>query len=225
MIAETGRLRRRIARRFFWPWLVGYAHGKLRFDPAYREVHTLIRGTPALPVLDIGCGMGLLAFYLRERGYPASISGFDVDEKKIRRGAAVAARHYPGVQLVTGDCASLPEFTGHVTMLDVLHYLDRAGQQRALAAMAARVAPGGWCIVRTTPAHDGWRFKCTLAIERLARGLTWMTRIPAQFPDIAAIASQFPEGEFEHDIRPLWGRTPFNSWLLAFHRRTQPETP
>lgn len=218
MIGETERLRWRIARRYRWPWFVGYALGKLRFDPAYREVLRRVGGG-SLPLLDIGCGMGLLAFYLRERGYSPAITGLDVDASKIHRGMRIAGRHYEGVCLQVGDCAALPPFAGHVTMLDVLHYLDPAEQVRVAREMAARVAPGGWCLIRTTPHDDSWRFHCTLANERLAQSVAWMSRAAVAFPRLDGIAAQFAESEFTRDIRPLWGRTPFNSWLLAFRRR------
>ena len=219
MIAETHKLRWRISRRYRWPWFVGYAAGKLHFDPAYRAVFQHIHGR-ALPLLDIGCGMGLLAFYLRERGFAPPITGLDVDDRKIRRGRNIADRYYPGVNLWVGDCTALPPFLGHLTMLDVLHYLSPAEQSHVLREMAERVAPGGWCIIRTTPHDDGWRFYGSLAIEKLARGLSWLARDAIAFPHVEDIAAQFPADQFVRDIRPLWGGTPFNSWLLAFRRRS-----
>ena len=44
-------------------------------------------------------------------------------------------------------------------------------------------------------------------------------RISQYRSEIESVQAQFPTQEFEHDVRPLWGRTPFNSWLLAFRRR------
>jgi 2-polyprenyl-3-methyl-5-hydroxy-6-metoxy-1,4-benzoquinol methylase len=163
--------------------------------------------------------MGLLAFYLHERGFRPPVLGIDVDEKKIARGARIAARHYPSVTLQVTDGGSLPEFLGHVTMLDVLHYLPPAQQKSTLQEMARRVAPGGWCVIRTTPRDGGWRFRCTLALEKFARSIAWMTRSAIEFPTIESVRAEFPETEFSSEIRPLWGRTPFNSWLLAFRRR------
>lgn len=219
MITEVEKLPWRISRRYFWPWFVGYAYGKLRTDPVYGEVFRRINDCP-LPLLDIGCGMGLLAFYLRERGFTPPITGLDVDEQKIRRGMFIAHRYYPGVELKIGDCGTLPPFMGNVALLDVLHYVSHPEQLRLIREMAARIAPGGWCVIRTSPPDKGLRFCCTLAIEGLARGLLWMTRNAVAFPRLEQIAAQFPEEAFARDIRPLWGRTPFNSWLLAFQRRS-----
>jgi len=218
MNPDSARLRIRVARRYVWPWLVGYAHGKLWFDPIYPTVCERLGGS-SQPLLDIGCGMGLHAFYLRDRGFEPEIIGLDVDEKKIQRGAKVASRHYPGIKLLPGSCEELPEFSGNVTMLDVLHYLPASRQARVLEEIARRVAPGCWCVIRTSPRDESWRFKGTLAVERLARTISWMTEPAREFPTLEAIKASFPESEFTHEIRPLWGVTPFNSWLLAFQRK------
>jgi hypothetical protein len=163
--------------------------------------------------------MGVLAFYLKERGFVPPVTGLDVDGKKISRGASIASRHYPGVSLQTGTAASLPEFLGNVSMLDVLHYFSEADQSSVLKEMASRVAPGGWCIIRTTPRDAGWRFRSTLLLERFAKALTWMTKPALEFPTLAGIEACFPESEFTRETCPLWGHTPFNSWLLAFQRK------
>lgn len=219
MIEETRKLRHRIANRYQSPWLIGYARGKMRTDPVYREVFRLI-GASTAPLLDVGCGMGIHAFYLRERGYTPPVTGLDVDKDKVERAQRIAARHYPDMVFETRDCRDLPPFSGHVSMLDVLHYLEPAEQSRVLRDMAARVAPGCYCFIRVTPNDGSWRFRCTLAIEQLAKSLAWMTQDAVVFPKLEDIAAQFPESEFTHDIKPLWGRTPFNSWSLTFQRRS-----
>lgn len=210
----------RVPRFFPSRWLQGYAKGKLRSDPVYRASYDLI-GSSAVPLLDVGCGMGLHAFYLRERGYSAPITGLDVDARKITDGRrAVAKGGYRGVALSLGDAAELPDFSGHVSMLDVLHYFSVEAQSAVLAGMAERVAPGAWCIIRTTPRDDSWRFRITQLEELLARGIAWMARPAIAFPTLESVQAQFPTRDFEHAVRPLWGRTPFNSWLLAFRRRS-----
>jgi 2-polyprenyl-3-methyl-5-hydroxy-6-metoxy-1,4-benzoquinol methylase len=208
----------RISSLFARRWMRFYSRGKLRHDPAFPTAFEKI-GESSLPLLDIGCGVGLLAFYLRERGFAPEVLGLDVDERKIREGQVVAGQHYTGISLQTGDAAALPEFSGNVAMLDVLHYLSPSAQQTALLEMAKRVAPGCWCFVRTTPNDGSWRFRFTQIEESFAQAISWMTRPVAAFPTLAHLESCFPATEFDADVRPLWGSTPFNSWLLAFRRR------
>ena len=155
----------KIARHFRERWRQGYARGKLRSDPVYRASFERI-GASSLPLLDVGCGLGLHAFYLRERGFTPTIWGLDVDVKKIAAGQAVAAAHYRGVTLQIGEGAALPEFSGNVSLLDVLHYFPPTAQTALLAGLAQRTASGGWCIIRTTPDDGSWRFRATQSLER-----------------------------------------------------------
>ena len=49
------------------PRLKGYVRGKLRIDPMYGAVFECLRES-RLPILDLGCGIGILLYYLRHRG-------------------------------------------------------------------------------------------------------------------------------------------------------------
>ncbi|MFT4548607.1 MAG: hypothetical protein ACI9MB_002560, partial [Verrucomicrobiales bacterium] len=57
----------KLARLFGSPWHRNYVKSKLRTDPLYDGVFGELVDE-VLPLLDLGCGLGLLAFYLRERG-------------------------------------------------------------------------------------------------------------------------------------------------------------
>ena len=52
----------------------------------------------------------------------------------------------------------------------------------------------------------------------MVRAVAWMSRPAIAYPALAEITSHFPEADWQREITPLWGRTPFNSWLLAFRR-------
>ena len=64
-----------------------YARSKLATDPVYGGVLQALDGCDA-PLLDLGCGIGLLAHYLRAAGRSMPYVGVDVDAGKI----AVAER-------------------------------------------------------------------------------------------------------------------------------------
>ncbi|MEM7387048.1 MAG: class I SAM-dependent methyltransferase, partial [Verrucomicrobiota bacterium] len=69
-----------LARSFSKPWYRHYSASKLKTDPLYRGVAGALKaGDPTLPLLDIGCGIGLLAFYLRRCGMNAPVHGVDYD--------------------------------------------------------------------------------------------------------------------------------------------------
>ena len=75
---------------------------------------------PGDAVLDLGCGLGLFAHVLRQRGGTQHYLGVDVDAGKITRAQRAAA----DLQDVRFDCvdvqAPLPAQSGHVLLLDVL---------------------------------------------------------------------------------------------------------
>ena len=117
-----------IAAKFESRRLRMYARAKVAADPVYAAALEQLRGS-ALPLLDIGCGIGLLAFYLRESGLENPIIGIDTDAEKIRAGAAVAASHYRDVKLLCRDAREPAAFSGNVTLLDVVHYLTDSEQR------------------------------------------------------------------------------------------------
>src|SRR3954468_18835316 len=106
----------RVATQFRERWLRSYVRGKLRCDDIYGAAYELLR-TSADPILDVGCGVGLLAFYLRERGCRQRVVGLDADARKIRYGAGITRRSYRDVDLRLHDVEeTIPEFTGNVAL-------------------------------------------------------------------------------------------------------------
>jgi SAM-dependent methyltransferase len=116
----------------------GYVMGKLTNDPVYAATVAAIAGTQ-LPLLDLGCGIGLLGQYLNAQGHRLPYVGLDHDERKIAAGQRAARR--AGLEgmmsLHHADAAELPALYGHVALLDVLHYLP-AERQPALRCCRRR---------------------------------------------------------------------------------------
>jgi 2-polyprenyl-3-methyl-5-hydroxy-6-metoxy-1,4-benzoquinol methylase len=209
----------RVAAQFSQRWLRGYVGSKLRRDPIYPTAYELFRGSDE-PILDIGCGLGLLAFYLRERGCRQPIIGFDVDTRKIRRGTGIAS-HYQDIDLRAQDIQRpMPAFSGNIALFDVLHYLPLAEQTSLLSRLARCVAPGGLLVIRDCPRDEGPRFWMTFVAERFAQAVSWNLNTPLHFPSRERIGEAFHENEFTGESRPLWGRSPFNNHLFVFRRRS-----
>ncbi|HEX8489711.1 MAG TPA: class I SAM-dependent methyltransferase, partial [Chthoniobacterales bacterium] len=111
----------RVAAQFRQHWLRHYVRGKLRSDQIYATAYELLRASQN-PILDVGCGVGLLGFYLRERACKQRLLGLDVDERKIRYGGEIAAKQYEDIELRLHDVKGrLPAFSGDVALFDVLH--------------------------------------------------------------------------------------------------------
>ncbi|WP_303636721.1 methyltransferase domain-containing protein [Stenotrophomonas tuberculopleuritidis] len=195
-----------------------YTRAKLGSDPLYDGV---LQHLPddGQPLLDLGCGLGLFAHVLRQRGRTPAYLGLDVDAGKIARARRAAAAladarfHCLDVQ------APLPAHAGHVLLLDVLQYLEEAPQLDLLRAVSERVAPGAQLLLRTPLATGDRRDRTTRIADRLAWLVGWMGTRPRHYPDPQALQATLAEAGLQVGaLRPLHGRTPFNSWLLVARR-------
>ncbi|MGZ5444246.1 MAG: class I SAM-dependent methyltransferase [Thermoanaerobaculia bacterium] len=211
----------RIAALFDRRALQGYVRWKIRTDPAYSAALEALRGRD-LPLVDLGCGVGLLAFYLREHGYTAPVIGVDFDQRKIDV-ARLAAKRYRGVDFIAGDARDpLPD--GHnVVILDLLHYFDAASQRKILINAARAVPPGGAVILRQPIRDASWRYRLTRRVDALARTFRWMKAESLNYPTRDQVTAPF-EG-FASDIRPLWGRMPYNTYFFVFTRSAAGRRP
>jgi len=205
-----------IAARFARPWHRDYARNKLRLDPVYAAVAAHVEHD-TFDLLDIGCGLGLLGFHLRTQGFRGDYRGLDFDAAKIAA-ARSAAGGEAGLAFDNGDAQGLPAFRGHVALIDVLHYLPASAQAPLLREAAARVAPGAALIIRNALRQPGWRFRVTVWEERLLHAMGWMRSPARHFPTREEIEAPLHAAGLALDVRPLWGKTPFNSFMIVARR-------
>jgi 2-polyprenyl-3-methyl-5-hydroxy-6-metoxy-1,4-benzoquinol methylase len=198
-------------------FLYGYAKGKATWDPAYAAVASRLRDS-CHPLLDIGCGVGLLAAFLRESGCRQRILGIEPDAAKVRIATGQVAAAYPLMEFQVGDARSLPEFLGDIVMLDVLHYMEPGTQRSVLDQLASRIAPGGCALIRTTFRDNSWRYHATLVEEAFVRVSGWIRGGKCHFPTRDEVTGPFNSPGWNVRVEPMWGRTPFNSHLVQITR-------
>lgn len=209
-----------VAGLFSEPWLRCYVWWKLRSDEIYSAAYALLHSRSE-PILDIGCGVGLLAFYLRARGCVQPINGVDRDARKIRRAAGIIAGcDYKDVYFRHAAITEVPaDFRGDIVLFDVLHYLAEADQQSLLASVAQHAGRTGTVILRDAPRERRGRFYATYGAEKFAQMISWNVGTPLRFASSAEIKTPFRPDEFTHEERPMWQNTPFNNRLFIFRRR------
>ncbi|EIM00116.1 methyltransferase domain-containing protein [Rhodanobacter sp. 115] len=211
-------IRHAIASRYDTHGRRGYVRGKLAGDPVYAAMAGVLAGAEPLPLLDIGCGMGLLGQYLHAHGALHGYLGIDHDERKIASARHAAAALGNGLQWRCTDAAELPDFHGHVALLDVLHYLP-ANQQAAVLALAARhLAPGGRLVIRNVLREPNWRYHATRLEEFFLHATGWMRVAPQHYPSADEIRTELEGAGLLVQTRPLRGHTPFNSYLIVARR-------
>lgn len=195
--------------------LQGYVRWKVRTDPAYRAALEALRDRTT-PLLDLGCGVGLLPFFLREHGYTAPVLGIDFDERKLEL-ARIAAKQYRDVEFQTGDARQPLPPDRDIVMLDILHYFDPASRQQIMKNVAAAVATNGVVVIRQVIDDGSWRARFTQFVDRAAHIFRWMKAERVELPTREEIVAAF-EG-FDADVRPMWGRMPYNNYLFILTRR------
>ncbi|WP_232821005.1 class I SAM-dependent methyltransferase [Dyella sp. C11] len=196
-----------------------YVQGKLAADPAYAATAALVKERP-LPLLDIGCGIGLLGQYLHAQGVTTRYLGVDSDARKIDTGnRALRLAGLDGVlQLRHADGMATQPIRGHVVLLDVLHYLPREGQRALIDNAVAHLAPGGLLVIRNVLRERSWRYALTRISEFFLSASGWM-RVGAQhYPSELELRSQLEAAGLITTIRPLHGNTPFDSYLVVAER-------
>jgi 2-polyprenyl-3-methyl-5-hydroxy-6-metoxy-1,4-benzoquinol methylase len=213
---------RRIARAFLPPRWYGnryfyyYTHAKLRSDPLYPGVLDALRGV-SQPVLDLGCGIGLLAHALRADGSDVPYRGVDIDARKIaeaRRAAGIAGLHDATFDVVD-LAAGLPAHAGSVAILDVLQFVPPEAQDGILDAAIARLAPEGVLVLRTGLDDGSARAKTTRRIDALSRVVGWMNSGPRRYPEADMLRAKFAAAGLTAQFDPLHGDTPFNNWRVV----------
>jgi len=213
--------RNRIARRYAHRGHRWHARWKLACDPAYAAVDDLLGGPP-LPLLDIGCGIGLLGQYLQAGHARTPYIGVDHDPRKIAaaREAAAAMGLDRDIDLRCADAATLPPVHGHVALLDVLHYLSAPQQQALLQVAIAHLAPDGTLVIRNVLREPNWRFHATRVEEFFLRVSGWIPGGAQHYPRAEELCAPLRQAGLDVQVRSLRGRTPYNSYLLVarFHR-------
>lgn len=196
-----------------------YTRIKLASDPLYPGVCDALRGSHA-PLLDIGCGMGLLAHALRRDGQQFEYRGVDVDRTKIIRAGAAAAR--AGLVDVAFDHLDLeqgqPAHAGSVAILDVLQFIDPAAQDATLDAAIAMLLPGSRLVIRTGLDDGSGRARITRGVDVFSRAIGWMRSGPRRYPSRDALQARFDRAGLASRFEPLHGDTPFNNWLVVASR-------
>lgn len=200
----------RIAARYPTRFLRAYVRWKVRIDPVYDAVFERLRGSDA-PLIDVGCGIGVLALYLRARGFSGPIRCIDHDERKI----AIARGVMPDATFVVADARTAIGSGATIVLLDLLHYFRSDEQERILAG-AAMI--GTTVIIRDAIRDGSWRYRFTYVQEMFSRVVRWLRAERLHFPTRDDLIRPF--GRFDAEVVPLYGRTPFNNYLFVFRRST-----
>jgi SAM-dependent methyltransferase len=136
-----------------------FASGKLTRDPAFEYILREKLIPSEGPIVDLGCGQGVLAALLAAAGEDVSrVRGIDLMPRDIER----AKSAHTGAEFVVGDIRTTPFGPARcVVILDVLHYIDFAAQEGVLRRVRESLAQGGVLLLRVGDASGSLRFRIT----------------------------------------------------------------
>ena len=196
-----------------------YSLGKLALDPLYDAAPTAFEDEQT-PLLDLGCGIGLLLHCLRANGKRLPYFGVDTDVTKIdaARDASERGGHNDATFQVCDLGEDFPDHRGSVALLDVLQYLPPQKQARLISRAAQCVSKEGRLVIRTGLADGSWRGTLTRATDRIGHFIGWMKTSFKVQPSAGELAAALRRHGLQADFKPLWGRTPFNNWLVVARR-------
>lgn len=197
-------------------WNRQYTRSKILSDPLYGGVYQELKDSTN-PLLDIGCGLGIHALYLRECDWNNPVVGFDYDERKIEEGLQlIKDGGYKNITMSQGDArVDLPEHHGDVTILDILQFFDYDQQENLLRIAAKKVCTGGKLIIRSGLKGKNLRFFITWLGDMVAKCTFWMKAAPTHYPTAEFFQTVLEDEGFEVEVRPFWGKTPFNNYLIV----------
>ena len=217
----------RSAGRFAWR----FARGKLGMDPVFRYLlrHGLI--APKARVLDIGCGQGLLASLLREcaafahRGHwpahwaaaPAGtrVIGIEMMSRDVQRARAALG---DAAEFVCGDMRTTPfPEVDAVVILDVLHYISIAEQDKVLARVRHALPVGGRLLLRIGDAAARRGFLTSQWVDAVVTFVRGHRVVPQFGRTLAQWTMQLESLGFDVTSAPMSQGTPFANVLLVAH--------
>lgn len=203
-----------------------FAYFKLTRDPVFRHLleHGLIPSGARL--LDLGCGQGMVEVLFAsaaEAGArwpagwapppaPRRLQGIDLRARDIERASAAV----PTARFVCGDIRTAEfDAADAVIILDVLHYLPRADQDRILERARAALPPGGRLVLRVADASQGLRFHVTQLVDKLSLRLRGGRPGRYHCRPLGEWKRRLAELGFEMQTRPMSEGTPFANHLIV----------
>ena len=209
-----------------------FARCKLAYDPVYLSL--LRRGGIAdgARILDLGCGQALLAAVLiaaRRQyeagawpmGWPAPPSTTQLYGIELQDRAANWARIAlaGGASVQTGDLrhAMLPDADA-VFILDVVHHLEPAAQQRLLEQVAHALRAGGTLFMRVADNTAGLHFGFTRVGDWFSAMMRDRQVTPHHHRSIADWTAMLHSFGFAVEAEPMSAGTPFANVLLNARR-------
>lgn len=216
-----------------------FAGHKIAGDPVYSAIleRGLLQGRQK--ILDLGCGLGLLAATLRAAqhcsrhgewptSWPAAPCAASIRGIELKAATVERARHALGssAEIVQGDIR-VADFgaADAVVILDVLQYIEADAHRALLERVHQALHPEGLLLLRVGDAGAGLRFRIGQFwdhIEMLARGCGFGRLYCRSVSQWRALLNQCG---FETRVMSMSEGTPFANVMLCARPTSHSEGP
>jgi cyclopropane fatty-acyl-phospholipid synthase-like methyltransferase len=184
-------------------------------------------------ILDLGCGQGLLAAWLKAalhcyesgswpQGWPPapkprSTRGIELMIRDVERARAALG---PECEISQGDIRSA-EFgtTDAVVILDVLHYIGREEQLQVLKRVRAALPARGLLLLRIGDAEGGLRFRYSQWVDKLVMLFRGHVTVATHCRSADQWREILTECGFDVRATPMSQGTRFANVLMIAHAR------
>ena len=171
------------------------------------------------PILDLGCGHGLVTNLLALGAAGREVRGIDIDEAKV----AAARRTVGGRTNVRFEVADATELEdgpyAAITVADVFYLIPPAGQRRLLASCARMLAPGGVLLWKSQVRRPRWKYAITWGQEWLMTRLGPTHGQGLYFLDTDESLGALAAAGFRAVARPLRSWRPYTDVLFIAHKQ------
>lgn len=112
-------------------------------------------------IIDLGCGDGLVAYYLAQHGPSRQVTGVDLDPDKINQ-ACFLRPPLSNLKFRFADIAQVHLRPAQGCLLsDVLHHLPKPNQAALLHHIASQLKPKAICVIKEADKSDFIRSRLT----------------------------------------------------------------
>lgn len=112
-------------------------------------------------IIDLGCGDGLVAYYLAQHGPRRQVIGIDLDPNKINHARSLKPR-LPNLRFIVADIARVDLRQAQGCLLsDVLHHLPKSNQTALLHHVAYQLKSKAICVIKEADEDDFIRSRLT----------------------------------------------------------------
>lgn len=105
-------------------------------------------------IVDLGCGDGLVAYYLANHGPKRQVVGIDLDSSKISQAHSLKPK-LKNLKFIAADITRVNLHQAQGCLLsDVLHHLPKKHQLQLLQLISRQLKPGAMCLIKEADKSD-----------------------------------------------------------------------